>query len=382
MAAARQIHPVILAGGSGVRLWPLSRDSFPKPFLPLTGERSFFQMTVSRVLDPGQFASPSVICAEQHRFVVAEQIQQLNVLMPRIVLEPVGRNTAPAACTAALLIAEQDPEDLLLLLPSDHFIADQAGFHLAVAEAAKAATEGWIVTFGARPDRSEIGYGYIERGELLEGCDNCFRVKRFVEKPDLTTARQYVAEGGFTWNSGMFLAPAGLLLEEFERFAPEIVSACKATLGKSEKDKDFLRLDQAGFAAQPSISIDYAVMEHTSRSAVVPIEIGWSDVGSWDALYRISEKDADGNVLKGPVLVVDSHDTYVHSQAVPIAALGLSGLAVVATEDMLLVCPRSRAQDISLLVDRLKRGSTGVPQSASAKSGCRIETPDGRMSRK
>lgn len=353
MGAAQRIHPVILAGGSGVRLWPLSRASRPKPFLHLTGAETFLQATAARVSDSGRFAAPLVICANAHRFLVAEQLRQTLATPPRIVLEPAARNTAPAACTAALLVARQDPEGLLMLMPSDHFIDDQQGFIRAIDQATEAATRNRIVTFGAQPDRPETGYGYIERGEQLADSEGCFRVRRFVEKPPLETARQYLADGGFSWNSGMFLLPARLLLDEMASFEPEILEACVAALEAASADEDFLRLEAEAFAAQPKLSFDHAVMERTRRSAVVPIDIGWSDVGSWDALYQIADKDENGNALKGDVIAVDSRNTYLHSEAAPIAALGLDGMAVIAMNDVLLVCPRDRAQDISLVVDRL-----------------------------
>ncbi len=354
MDASQQIHPVILAGGSGVRLWPLSRPSKPKPFLPLAGERTFLQLTAARLSDPQRFAAPLVICSKAHRFFVAEQLNHAGARPPRIVLEPAARSTAPAACTAALMLAKQDPQALLMLLPSDHFIDDEQGFAAAIDRAAEAARKGWIVTFGARPDRPETGYGYIQQGSGLEGCSGSFRIARFVEKPDLATAKRYVSSGDFAWNSGMFLVSAKLLLEEMKRFAPEILTACEKALDKAATDEDFLRLDPAEFAEQPSLSFDHAVMERTDRGAVVPIDIGWSDVGSWDALYQLGDKDENGNVLKGDVVAIDSRNTYLHSQDVPITVLGLDEIAVISTGDVLLVCPRNRSQDISLITDQLK----------------------------
>lgn len=359
MGASQRIHPVILAGGSGERLWPLSRRARPKPFLLLTGEQTFLQMTLARVADPQRFTEPLVICGTPHRFLVAEQLraEQLRLgrrALPRIVLEPLPRNTAPAACIAALVVAQEDPDGLMLLLPSDHYIGDQQGFLQAVGEAAKAAAGGWLATFGARPDRPETGYGYIQRGAPIADCEGGFRVARFVEKPDLATAQGYLDDGGYSWNSGMFLLPASLLLEEMERYEPNILAACRAALDKAAPDADFLRLDEAGFAEQPNLSFDYAVMERTQRSAVLPIDIGWSDVGSWEALYQIAEKNAEGNVLQGDVVALDSRDCYLRGQGVTVAALGVDGLAVIATPDALLVCPRDRAQDVSQLMKQLK----------------------------
>jgi len=353
MRAPPQIHPVILAGGSGVRLWPLSRPWHPKPFVRLAGERTLLQATVGRFGDPQSFAAPLVVCNRTHRFLVGDQLHQIGVAPQAIVLEPAPRNTAPAACVAALLLAESEPGALLLLAPSDHFIQDEAGLLLAINRAAQAAAEGWIVTFGARPERPETGYGYIQQGESLARCDGCFRITRFVEKPDLATATSYLGSGQYVWNSGMFLLSAARLIEEMARHEPAIVSACEGALHQATKDEDFLRLEATAFAEQPSLAFDRAVMERTDRGAVVPIDIGWSDVGSWDALYQVSHKDENGNVLSGAVISVDSRNSYLHSESLPIAALGLDGIAVVSTADALLVCPRNRSQDLALMVDHL-----------------------------
>ena len=354
MAANDPIYPVILAGGQGQRLWPLSRPSHPKPFLELTGTQSLLQQTADRVADPQGFATPLAICSHKHRFLVAEQLCRQQREPQRIVLEPVARSTAPAACTAALLVAERDPQALLLLLPSDHFIADETGFRLAVRRAAEAAAQGRIVTFGAQPDRPETGYGYIQRGTGLTGCEGAFDITRFVEKPDLDTAKGYLSAGDFLWNSGMFLSAAGLLLEEMGRHAPEILEACEAALGGAEADSDFLRLEEKAFAGQPDLSFDHAVMERTERGAVMPIDIGWSDIGTWEALYQVADKDRQGNAIQGDVIVVESQGCYLHSTSVPIAALGLDGIVVVSTPEALLVCPRSRAQEIAKVIRALE----------------------------
>ena len=357
MAEPLQIHPVILAGGGGQRLWPLSRPLQPKPFLQLTGERSLLQLTAARLSDRRRFTDPLVICSESHRFFVAEQLRQLGCRPRRIVLEPIGRNTAPAACTAALLVAESDPDDLLMLLPSDHFIGDELGFSDVVAQAADTAAKGWIVTFGARPDRPETGYGYIQRGPGLDGDAVGFRIERFVEKPDLKTAQGYLEDGGFSWNSGMFLSPAGLLLEEMRRHEPAVLQACERALADARADEDFLRLDETAFADQPSQSFDYAVMERTDRGAVIPFDIGWSDAGTWEALYQVAEKDTDGNALKGRVLAIDSRNTYLHSAGPPIAALGLEDIVAVSTPDVILICPRSHSQEISRVIEQVNADS-------------------------
>lgn len=355
------IHPIVLAGGSGTRLWPVSTSWHPKPFVSLSGARTLLQTTVQRLTDGELFAPPLIVCNREHRFLVAEQLHQLGTRPWQIVLEPTGRNTAPAACTAALLVAQQRPDALIMLLPSDHLVQDSAGFLAAVGNAATAAADGWIVTFGARPARAETGYGYIQRGAALAGYCGSFRIARFVEKPNRPTAESYLASGDHLWNSGMYLLSASRLLAEMERYAPATVRACAKSIAAASADEDFLRLGASAFSDQPSQSFDTAVMEHTGYGAVVPVDIGWSDVGTWDALYQVARKDDSGNVLNGDVVAVDCSNSYLHSGAVPIAALGLEGLAVVSTPDALLICPRERSQDITLMVDRL----AGDPRYAS-----------------
>ena len=352
MGSSRQIHPVILAGGSGTRLWPVSRSWHPKPFVYLAGARTLLQTTALRLAGP-RFADPMIVCNREHRFLVAEQLHQLGMRPQQIVLEPAARNTAPAACTAALLIAETQPDALLMLLPSDHLVQDENAFLAAVGTAAEAAASGWIATFGAQPVRAETGYGYIQQGAALPDCRGSFRIVRFVEKPDRTTAESYLSGGDYLWNSGMFLMSADRLLAEMERCQPAILAACRQALAAASADEDFLRLDEAAFAAQPSLSFDRAIMEHTGCGVVIPVDIGWSDVGCWDALYQIASKDDRGNVLSGNVIAVDCTNSYLHSAAMPIAAFGLEGLTVVSTADALLVCPRARSQDLALVVDRL-----------------------------
>jgi mannose-1-phosphate guanylyltransferase/mannose-6-phosphate isomerase len=349
----RTIIPVILCGGGGTRLWPLSRAAFPKQLLALGGGQSLLQETALRAAAPG-FGPPLAICNEEYRFLVAQQLQDLGQA-GRVMLEPVGRNTCPAAAAAALYVAAEDPEALLLILPSDHVIADVAGFRAAVEAGARAAAAGRLVTFGVTPDRPETGYGYVKRAEALADAPGCYRVERFVEKPDAATAEAYLASGDYAWNSGMFLVSAQALLDETRRLAPDIVPACEAALAAAGRDQDFVRLDAEAFAKSPSISLDHAVMEKTDRAAVVPVDIGWSDVGSWDALWRISQSDDDGNTLVGDVVTLDSRGSYLHSESRLLAALGVEDLTVVATTDAVLVCPRGRAQDVRDLVARLDR---------------------------
>jgi mannose-1-phosphate guanylyltransferase/mannose-6-phosphate isomerase len=346
------LYPVILSGGSGTRLWPMSRSLYPKQLLRLLGEDSLLQQTVRRVADPGRFAAPLLVANEEHRFIVAEQLREIGA-PSHVLLEPVGRNTAPAACVAALILAESEPAALMLLLPSDHIIAEEAVFAAAVDRAAAAAQAGALVTFGITPDRPEIGYGYIRQGEPVGGIEGVFRVAEFVEKPRPEVAEGYVASEQYFWNSGMFLFPAALFLNELERIRPEIVAACRQALAMARRDDDFVRLDKAAFEACPADSIDYAVMEHTTRAAVVPVSMGWNDVGSWDALWEISDKDGAGNAVIGNVVAEDTRNCYLRSEAGLIAAIGIEDLVVVATDDALLLAPRDRTQEVRRLVARL-----------------------------
>ena len=357
MSPRPRIHPVILSGGSGTRLWPVSRQLYPKQLLPLIGEDSMLADTALRVGDPARFASPTVICNEEHRFLVAEELRTAGERTGqgggRIVLEPVGRNTAPAAAAAAVHLAAQDPDALMLLLPSDHVIADVDAFVHAVDRAVAAAREGWLVTFGMSPTRAETGYGYIRQGDMLDGLDGCRRVAEFVEKPDRATAERYLADGGYAWNSGMFLLPVHTLLAEMERLQPEALAAARGAVERAREDLDFLRLDTDAFQGAPSISIDNAVMEHTERTAVVPAEIGWSDVGSWASLWEIAEKDGDGNAVSGDVVTQDARNCVLRSDQHLLAAIGIEDLVVVAQDDAVLVVPRDRAQDVGAFAKRL-----------------------------
>jgi mannose-1-phosphate guanylyltransferase/mannose-6-phosphate isomerase len=346
------VQPVILSGGSGTRLWPMSRALYPKQLLPLASERSMLQETALRFAGEASFGPPLVICNEEHRFIIAEQLRDIRVEAAGIVLEPVGRNTAPAAAVAALLQAE--PSGLLLVLPADHAIADVAAFRQAVAAGAELAREGWLVTFGVTPSRAETGYGYIQRGKKLA---NGFAVDRFVEKPDAKTAERYLAAGDYLWNSGIFLFRADRYLAELKKRHGAMIASCKTALDNGARDLDFLRLEKTAFAAAASDSIDYAVMEHTEKAAVIPVSVGWSDVGAWNALWDISAKDDAGNVLIGDVLNEGSSGCYVRGEKTLIATLGLKDTIVVETTDAVLVADKARAGDVKLLVDRLAKSN-------------------------
>jgi mannose-1-phosphate guanylyltransferase/mannose-1-phosphate guanylyltransferase/mannose-6-phosphate isomerase len=353
------IHPVILSGGSGTRLWPMSRAQYPKQLLPLLSERTMLQEAGLRVADRAQFAPPLVISNDEHRFIVAEQLRLAEVAPAAILLEPVGRNTAPACCVAALTLAASAPDALMLVMPSDHTITDAAAFKSAVARAAAAAATRRLVTFGIAASRPETGYGYIKRGKKLAGVDGTFEVAAFVEKPDRARAETYVADGAYSWNSGIFLFPVKLLLAELERLQPAMLAACRDALAKAKRDLDFLRLDRDAFAALPNNSIDYALMEHTAHAAVVPVEMGWSDVGTWDALWLVGAQDSAGNVTTGDVVAEDTRNSYLRAEAGLLAVLGVDDLVVVATSDAVMVARRDRAQDIKQLVAKLERDKRG-----------------------
>jgi len=361
MKDQRKIHPVVLSGGAGVRLWPMSRERFPKQLLALISDRSMIQETARRVSDAGRFAPPLVICNEEHRFVIAEQLRQIGSGPAGIILEPVGRNTAAAVTVAALQIAAREPEALMLVLPADHLIRDEPAFRAAVERAAAAAESGHLVTFGIVPTAPETGYGYIRRGAPLAGMDGVFWVAAFVEKPSRDKAQTYIDAGDHVWNSGMFLFPVAKVLAELERFVPAVVDACRRALAGAATDLDFCRLEAAAFAEAPSISIDYAVMERTDAAVVVPAEIGWTDVGAWSALWEIGAKDGNGNVEIGDVLSRDSRNCYIRSEGMLTTAVGLDDTVVVVTEDAVMVAARDKVGEIKGLVEELKRRGRDEP---------------------
>lgn len=350
--------PVIMAGGSGTRLWPLSRALHPKQFLPLLGESTMLQATINR-LKQLDVAAPVTICNEDHRFIVAEQLRSINQL-GAIVLEPQGRNTAPAIALAANIVKQKniDHDPLLLILAADHVIQDESAFTAAVQKAIPLAEQGKLVTFGIVPQSAHVGYGYILRGDELEGG---FTVKEFVEKPNLVTAQKYVEGGRHYWNSGMFLFKASRYLSELKNHRPEIASSCEASLKGKSYDLDFIRVAKEEFIKCPDESIDYAVMEPLSaeggpsRVAVVPLDAGWNDIGSWSALWEESEKDEDGNASKGDVILQDSNNCLVHSSDRLVATLGLEDVVIVDTKDAVMVAHKSKVQDVRSLVEQLKQ---------------------------
>jgi len=354
------IIPVILSGGSGTRLWPLSRAALPKQLLALGGEHTMIQETALRA---GSVATqpPIVICSEAHRFLVAQQMQDVGISPSAIVLEPEGRNTAPAAAVAALLASEIDAAAIVVLLPSDHSISDRASFERTLNSAVMGAQAGFIVTFGIAPAGPETGYGYIEQGDAVDQLDGLFLVRRFVEKPDHQTARDYLSSGGYSWNGGMFVFRADILLQEFERHCPGVLAGARASLAQSKRDPEFIRLDDSSFGKIQDISLDYAIMEHTDKAAVVPCEIGWSDVGSWSALWSLGTKNIEQNVFYGDVHSHNTTGSYVHSQNMLTTLVGVKDLVVITTDDAVLVADKSHAQDVKFLVDGLKSAKRSEP---------------------
>lgn len=388
------IVPVIMSGGAGTRLWPLSRELYPKQLLPLVNDATLLQETQLRLNGLQNLAEPLVVCNESHRFMVAEQLRQAGCPAGAIMLEPVGRNTAPAVVVAALQALGVGDDPILLVLPADHVIVDAETFRSAVVVGAELAEAGKLVTFGIVPTKAETGYGYIRADRACQlssvichlektkdqgqrtndpavsvavtndqgqrtNDSAAFPVAEFVEKPDLATAESYLASGDYYWNSGMFMFRASRYLEELEKFAPEMLACCREALEKAQRDLDFVRLDAEAFAACPKDSIDYAVMEKTAEAVVIPLDAGWSDVGSWSALWEVGQSDVAGNVVRGDVLTHDSRNCYLHSTGRMVAAVGLEDHVVVETADAVLVARRDRAQDVKAIVEQLKAQGRG-----------------------
>ena len=352
------ISPIIMCGGSGTRLWPLSRAQFPKQFLPLVNDTSMLQDTLARL--PVKHQAPVFICNEDHRFLVAEQVKQVKCNNATILLEPQGRNTAPAVALAALNALEKNSDALLLVLAADHVIKNTEEFHQAVSVAAMSAQQGKLVTFGIVPTHAETGYGYIKQGN--EKGDGTYQVAKFVEKPNEETAQAYLASGEYLWNSGMFLFKASRYIEELEKFRPDILASCQEAMTKVEKDLDFTRPDREAFLQCADESIDYAVMEKTSDAVVVPLDAGWSDVGSYSALWEVCQQDEQQNVLKGDVIAHDTRNSYIHSQNKLIATLGVDNLVVIDTPDAVLVADKNKVQNVKEIVNELKAQQRPEPK--------------------
>ncbi|WP_415887177.1 mannose-1-phosphate guanylyltransferase/mannose-6-phosphate isomerase [Providencia rettgeri] len=347
--------PVIIAGGKGTRLWPLSRSLYPKQFHCLTSKYSMLQETLNRV-DLTTDKDPIVICNEEHRFIVAEQLRQLGKLACNIILEPIGKNTAPAITLAALAIQQQNPQQdsLMLVLAADHSISDSNAFKSAVLKAKSYAMSGKLVTFGIVPSHPETGYGYIRSGNSLSSDLDAFHVAEFVEKPNEELAKQYILNGNYYWNSGMFLFRVDRYLEELQKFRPDILNACQKAMQGVSTDLNFTRIDKESFLACPEQSIDYAVMEHTLDAAVIPLDAGWSDVGSWSSLWDISGKDANGNVCQGDIICHNTKNSYIYSESGLVSTIGVNDLVIIQTKDALLVADRTSSQEVKDIVDILK----------------------------
>lgn len=354
------IIPVILSGGAGTRLWPLSRELYPKQLLPLVGEQTMLQDTVLRLEGLSELGAPLVVCNEAHRFMVAEQLRQVGQTADSVILEPVGRNTAPAVAVAALQAIGAGSDPLLLVLPADHVIRDAEALRAAIRVGVSAVQTGALLTFGIVPTAPETGYGYIKKGARYEApgenpAPDVFVVKEFVEKPDLATAEKYLACGDYFWNSGMFLFKASTYLAELEKTAPGILTACQKAWQGRVKDFDFTRLDAEAFAACPADSIDYAVMEKTDHAVVIPLDAGWSDVGSWSALWQVGASDEQGNVCVGDVTRIDCKNSFLYSGTRLVAGIGLQDVVVVETADAVLVAAKDRVQEVKQVVDQLKK---------------------------
>jgi mannose-1-phosphate guanylyltransferase/mannose-6-phosphate isomerase len=347
------IYPVILSGGAGTRLWPLSRAALPKQLLPLVTDKTMLQDTALRLAGRAGMMAPLVVCGNEHRFLVAEQMREIGVNPLGILLEPVGRNTAPAVAAAAHFLKTVDPQAVMLVLPADHVIKDVDAFYAAIQRAATQVEGGALATFGIVPTAPETGYGYIQSGEPL-AAEGCFKVAKFVEKPDRDTAQGFVDAGNYFWNSGMFLFRADAYLKELAQFQPEMAASSEDAVTKGYRDLDFCRLDEAAFTACPSDSIDYAVMEHTRHAVVVPAAIGWNDVGSWSALAEVQQADGNGNVTRGDVYTDNASNCLVRAEGRIVAAVGVQDLVIVETADAVLVAHKDQVQRVKQVVDHLK----------------------------
>ena len=354
----KSVYPVILSGGAGTRLWPLSRAMFPKQFIRFFRgqDKSFLTSALTRLPTALGFAPPIVLCNNAHRFLIREEIDRAGVEPQAIVLEPVGRNTAPAIAVAALIATRNDPDAVLVVMPSDHVVRDERVFAESVRRAAQVAAQGKLVLFGIKPSEPHTGYGYIKKGAPLNA-SGAFQVEAFAEKPDSATAAAYLADGHYFWNSGIFVLSARTFLEEIKRLEPAIFAAADQALKLSENDLGFLRLEKTAFAASPNISVDYAVLEKTTQAAMLPLDVGWNDVGSWSSLWEIAPRDQEGNFVNGDAILSDTQDCYVHSERAFVSTIGVKDLVIVDTPDALLVADKTRTQDVSKIVQQLKQSN-------------------------
>jgi mannose-1-phosphate guanylyltransferase/mannose-6-phosphate isomerase len=347
-----QIIPVILSGGSGTRLWPLSRKQYPKQYLPLAGDNTMLQETILRLSGLNNLANPIIICNADHRFLVAEQCQQIDIKNPTILLEPVGRNTAPAIAAAALQSINGSDDAVLLVLSADHVIQDIEAFHQAINIASNQAQEGKLATFGIVPTDANTGYGYIKSS--ADSNNGAHKVEEFVEKPDLKTAESYLEQGNYLWNSGMFMFKATTLIDELTTHSPEIVTSVNDAVNNAAQDLDFIRLDKQAFESSPSDSIDYALMEKSDNVVVVPLDAQWNDIGSWSALHDIGTKDSNGNVIQGDVFTEDTTNTYIHANHHMVATIGVQDLVIVDTPNATLIATKDKVQEVKKIVERLQ----------------------------
>ena len=347
-----QIIPVILSGGSGTRLWPLSRKQYPKQYLPLASDNTMLQETILRLNGLDNLANPIIVCNADHRFLVAEQCQQINIKNPTILLEPVGRNTAPAIAAAALQSLQDSEDSTLLVLSADHVIQDVDAFHKAINIASQQAQSSKLATFGIVPTDANTGYGYIKSFE--DNINGAYKVEEFVEKPDLKTAQSYLEQGNYLWNSGMFMFKAAVLIDELTTHSPEIIASVNNAVNNAEQDLDFIRLDKQAFESSPSDSIDYALMEKSDNVVVVPLDARWNDIGAWSALHDIGNKDVNGNVIKGDVITQDTTNTYINAHHHIVATIGVDNLIVVDTSDATFIATQDKAQEVKSLVESLQ----------------------------
>jgi mannose-1-phosphate guanylyltransferase/mannose-6-phosphate isomerase len=347
------IVPVILAGGSGTRLWPLSRKLYPKQLIDIYNKNTMLQNTLMRLDGLDELAAPVVVCNDAHRFMTAEQLQEMDIVPHSIILEPIGRNTAPAIALAAIKLLEREEDPIMLVLPADHVIENISHFHEKISQGTAFASQGFLITFGIVPSSPETGYGYIKKGKMIDSASQACAIECFVEKPDYAHAKAYVASEEYCWNSGMFMFKASVIIEELEKYAPDMLACCRQVMASGTQDLDFFRINRELFEKIDSDSIDYAIMEKTGKGMMISLAAGWNDLGSFDALWQTGNKDQDCNVLKGDILTQDVKDSYIHSESRLVAAVGLEKFVIVETSDAVLVAPRDRVQEVKKIVGQL-----------------------------